>query len=171
MTKSVFDDFPFKEFREYLKLVTTPTGTVFFDDIDLMKIHNIARWVYVLDVEQATETPNFTFRFVGTALCEGIGFEPTGKRLDDLDFGPGKESWINAYRTICKTGKPHVLSMTHYPDVPNMSPFKKEQPNCLLRLIVPAINADLQVTNIVGIGQFIPQSHPEAGKFYEVKID
>ena len=171
MTSTIFDETPFKEFREYIGQHRSSSGRILYDDIDLMEIHKIVRWVYVFDVAQDAGVPTFTFRFVGTGLCEGIGFEPTGKRLDDLDFGPGQEDWVEAYRTIARTGRPHMLSLIHYPDVPNMSPYKKEQPTCLLRLAYPTFNSNDKVEHLIGVGQFIPRTHPEAGQFQEFTLD
>ena len=90
MASTVFDEFPFKEFREYLGQLRSSSGRILYDDIDLMEIYKIVSWTYVLDVEQDAEVPTLTFRFVGTGLCKGIGFEPTGKRLEDLDLAPDK---------------------------------------------------------------------------------
>ena len=171
MASLFFDETPYKEFREYMGRLRSSSGRILFDDLDLMKIYAIAPWIYVLDVGQDAEAPTLAFRFVGTGLCRGIGFDPTGKALNDLDFGPGQDTWIGAYRTIVKTARPHVLSLTHYPDVPEMSPYKKGEANCLLRLAYPAFSSNDKIENIVGIGRFIPLDNPEAGKFYEFTLD
>ena len=171
MASTIFDETPYKEFREYLGQLRSSSGRILYDDIDLMEIHAIASWVYVFNVAQDAGVSTFTFRFVGTALCKGIGFDPTGKNIDDLDFGPGQDAWREGYRTIVKTGRPHVLSMIHYPDVPKMSPYKKEQPTCLLRLAYPTFSSNDKIENLVGVGQFIPSADPEADQFYEFTLD
>ena len=171
MASIAFDEFPFKEFRQYLRQLRSSAGRIQYDDIDMMEIHSIAPWVYVLDVAQDAGGITFAFRFVGTGLCEGIGFNPTGKQIEDLDFGPGQDAWREGYRTIVKTGRPHVLSMIHYPDVPEMSPYKKEQPTCLLRLAYPTFSPNDKIENLIGVGQFIPLADPEADKFYEFTLD
>ena len=171
MAGTIFDETPYQEFREYLGKLRSSSGRILFDDIDLMEIHTIAPWVYVMDVEKESDVPTITFRFVGTGLCRGIGFDPTGKPLEDLDFGPGQEDWVEAYRTIARTGRPHVLSLIHYPDVPDMSPFKKEQPTCLLRLAYPTFSSDGKVEHLIGVGHFIPRTDPEAGQFHEFTLD
>ncbi len=171
MIGAIFDEGPFKEFRGYLERLRSGSGIIHFDDIDLMDVHKIAPWIYVLDVAQDQGVTSLTFRFVGTSLCDGIGFEPTGRSLDDLDFGPGQEQWRDAYRTIVRTRQPHVLSFVHQPDVEKMSPFKKGKPNCLVRLAYPVFGADGAVTNIIGVGQFISLDHAEADRFYEFALD
>jgi len=171
MADSIFDATPYREFRKYLSKTRSSTGRILYDDIDLMEIYEIAPWVYVLDVEQDTETPSLTFRFVGTGLCRGIGFDPTWKRLEDLDFGPGQDAWREGYRTIAKTGRPHVLAFVHFPDVPKMSPYMREQPNCLLRLAYPTFSSNDKIEKLVGVGQFVERTDPEAGEFYEFTLD
>jgi hypothetical protein len=152
MASTFFDQTPYKEFREYLGRIRTSSGRIPYDAIDLMDIYGIVPWVYVLDVTQDTGDSHFTFRFVGTGLCEGIGFEPTGKQLDDLDFGPGQDIWREAYRTIVRTGHPHVLSMVHRPNVEQMSTFKKGEPTHLVRLAYPTFRSDDKIEKLIGVG-------------------
>lgn len=171
MASTIFDETPYKEFREYLGQLRSSSGRILYDDIDLTEIHAIVSWIYVLDVAQDAGGITFTFRFVGTGLCEGIGFDPTGKQLGDLNFGPGKDAWREAYRTIVKTGRPHVLSKIHFPDVAKMNPYKKGGPTCLLRLAYPTFSSNDKIENLVGVGQFIPLADPEADKFYEFTLD
>ena len=171
MASTIFDETPYKEFREYMGQLRSSSGRIPYDDIDLMEIHKIAPWVYVFDVAQDAEGFTFTFRFVGTGLCEGIGFNPTGKNIESLDFGPGQDTWLEAYRTIVKTGRPHVLSMIHYPDVEKMNPRKKGEANFLLRLAYPTFGSNDKIENLVGVGQFIPVADPEADHFYEFTLD
>ena len=171
MASTIFDKTPYKKFRQYLGQLRSSSGRILYDDIELMEVYAIAPWIYVLDVAQDAGVSTFTFRFVGTGLCRGIGFDPTGKQLEDLDFGPGQDAWREAYRTIVKTGRPHVLSMTHYPDVPEMNPYKKGQATCLLRLAYPTFSSDDKIEHLVGVGQFIPRTDPEAGQSYEFTLD
>ncbi len=171
MASIAFDEFPYKEFRQYLRQLRSSAGRIQYDDIDMMEIHSIAPWVYVLDVAQDAEVFNFTFRFVGTGLCEGIGFNPTGKQLEDLNFGPGQEAWREAYGSIVKTERPHVLSMIHFPDVEGMSPYKKGQPNCLLRLAYPTYSSNDKIEKLIGVGQFIQLDDPKIAQFYEFTLN
>ncbi len=171
MASTVFDKPPFKEFRDYLGQLRSSSGRILFDDIDLIEIHSIAPWIYILDVGQDVGVITLTFRFVGTGLCQGIGFEPTGKQLDDLDFGPGQDAWREGYRTIARTGRPYVMSMIHFPDVEKMNPYKKRQANCLLRLAYPAFSSNDKIENLIGVGQFIQVTDPEAAQFYEFTLD
>ncbi len=171
MASTIFDETPFKEFREYLGQLRSSSGRILYDDIDLMEIYKIAKWVYVFDVAQDAGVPTFKFRFVGTGLCEGIGFDPTGKNIESLDFGPGQDNWLEAYRTIVKTGRPHVLSMIHYPDVEKMNPRKKGEATFLLRLAYPTFSSNDKIENLIGVGQFIPLPHSEGDQFYEFTLD
>ncbi len=171
MATTIFDETPYKEFRDYLGQLRSSSGRILFDDIDLIEIHSIAPWIYILDVGQNAGVITLTFRFVGTGLCEGIGFDPTGKNIENLDFGPGQDVWLEAYRTIVKTGRPHVLSMIHFPDEAEMSRHKKGEANCLLRLAYPTFSPNDKIEKLIGVGQFIPSADPEADKFYEFTLD
>ncbi len=42
MASTIFDETPFKEFREYLGQLRSSSGRILYDDIDLMEIHAIA---------------------------------------------------------------------------------------------------------------------------------
>ncbi len=171
MASTIFDKAPFKEFREYLEQLKSSSGRILYDDIDLKDIYSITPWVYVLDVGQDAGVCMLTFKFVGEGLCKRIGFDPTGKQLEDLDFGDGQDSWREGYRTIVKTGRPHVLSMIHYPDVEKMYPYEKGEATCLLRLAYPTFSSNDEIEKLIGVGQFIPLADPEADKFYEFTLD
>ncbi len=171
MPSTIFDETPYKEFRAYLGQLRSSSGRILYDDIDLMEIYAIVRWVYVFDVAQDAGVPTFKFRFVGTGLCEGIGFNPTDKNIENLDFGFGQDAWLEGYRTIVRTARPHVLSMIHYPDVEKMKPSKKGQATCLLRLAYPTFSSNDKIEKLVGVGQFIPVTDPEADQFYEFTLD
>jgi len=171
MAGTIFVKAPFKEFRAYLGRLKSSSGHIPYDDIDLKDIYSIAPWVYVLDVGQDGDNCVLTFKFVGEGLCKRIGFDPTGKQLKDLDFGDGQDAWREGYRTIVKTGRPHVLSMIHYPDVEKMYPYEKGEATCLLRLAYPTVASNGEIEKIIGVGQFIPLANPEAGQFYEFTLD
>ena len=171
MANTIFDETPYREFREYMGQLRSSTGRVLYDDIDLMKTYLVAKYVYIFDIEMDGDIPSFTFRFVGTHLCENIGFDPTGKNIKELDFGPGQEDWFESYHTVFKTERPHVISMVHYPDIPDMDHYRVDQPTCLLCLVYPTYNFDGKIVKLVGIATFIRDNHPEAGKFYEFTLD
>jgi len=166
ITKTL-DTTPYSEFREYMARIQSWSGSIRYDDIDLMRIYAIAPWVYVLRVARDEGFPTFTFRFVGTGICDGLGFEPTGKNLESLDFGPGQDFWREAYRIIVSTRRPHVLSMTHYPNVEKMRPHKRGQAIRILRLIYPTHGHDGEIENLIGVAQFVSMLDPEVDQFYQ----
>ena len=171
MSATTFDEAPFKPFRDYMNGLRDDTGRIPHGRVELMAVHTIVPWIYVLDVEGGKACEDLTFRFVGTGLCQGIGFEPTGKSLDQLDFGPSQEAWRAAYRRIVATERPHVLSMTHHPNIETMPSYKRGKPNFLLRLAYPTYGDSGVVEKVIGIGQFLPMTSLPDNEVYEFTLD
>jgi len=167
MDNKALETTPYDEFRAYMERNQSWSGSIRYDDIDLMELYAIAPWVYVLRVARDEGFPTFTFRFVGTGICDGLGFEPTGKNLESLDFGPGQDFWREAYRIIVSTRRPYVLSMTHYPNVKKMKPYKRGQATRILRLIYPTHGHDGEIENLIGVAQFVSMLDLEVDEFYE----
>jgi hypothetical protein len=103
MAGTIFVKAPFKEFRAYLGRLKSSSGHIPYDDIDLKDIYSIAPWVYVLDVGQDGDNCVLTFKFVGEGLCKRIGFDPTGKQLEDLDFAMDR---MLGERAIAQSSRP-----------------------------------------------------------------
>ncbi|NQV98109.1 MAG: hypothetical protein HQ483_00285 [Rhodospirillales bacterium] len=162
-----FENYPFKEFRTYLKNLRTDSGRIQYDDINLMDVYGIAPWIYVLDVGYESSIATFTFRFVGTGMCTRLGFDPTGKRINDL----ASERVYNAYCNIINTGRPHVLSMIRSVDSAENFSYKKAQTNCLIRLAYPTFSSNNKIDKIIGVGQFISLDDPETDQSYEFVRD
>lgn len=60
----------------------------------------------VVDVEPGGADPRFRFRYVGQEIVRRYGEDPTGRYLDELDFGATGQTIRRDYSTVVDTSAP-----------------------------------------------------------------
>ena len=73
-----------------------------FDPLDLPP--RLLRYIWMVDIE--TDPPRFRFRLCGTHLVEALGFDPIGRRYDELFPGFAESETFAALSRVRDTGEP-----------------------------------------------------------------
>lgn len=82
-------------------------------EFNLMDIYETAPYLAVLDVEGATDAPQFRYRFCGTMLVEMrdrlMTPDPTGRRAHEIDWPFDAARLLAAFATVVQSGQPIYL--------------------------------------------------------------
>ncbi len=129
-----------------------------------MSDYKLARNIYILDVHQGT--PTFKVRYAGTEICKMLGFEPTGKFLEELKFLEDLNEIKSGYEKIVRERIPYVFLNPITFDEPKMSPFKKGQNFVMARLAFPLLDDDQRIGHIIGVMDFPPNDNFSLKRFF-----
>jgi len=97
----------FTDFTTFIDRIRGERPSPRLQDVDLMSEYVLARNMYIFDVLPGD--PAFKIRFVGSAICNFFGFDPTGRFLEGLDFVESFDATIAGYHTIVREREPHAF--------------------------------------------------------------
>jgi len=150
----------FTDFTTFIDRIRGERPSPRLQDVDLMSEYVLARNMYIFDVLPGD--PAFKIRFVGSAICNFFGFDPTGRFLEGLDFVESFDATIAGYHTIVREREPHAFLNHIAFHEPRLDHYKKGQNFVMIRLAFPLVDDDGAVGNIVGIMDFLdPADAPE----------
>ena len=93
-----------RDFWDHLSQLIYENGMVKIIDFDLMKIHRLAPYIILCDVD--FEICRHKLRFVGTRAVEFFGGETTGQFLDEVNLGPYRSQQLAAFNMAVASGCP-----------------------------------------------------------------
>ena len=73
-------------------------------DLDPVEIPDLLSHLYLIDVERAPL--RFRHRLIGTQITEWAGRDATGTYVDEVDYGPHRETMIAEYSDVAARGLP-----------------------------------------------------------------
>lgn len=128
-------------------------------DIDLMSEYGLARNIYIFDIVE--DTPEFLIRYVGSAICDFFGFDPTRRHLENLDFVESFDETIAGYRAVVRDRRPYVFLNHIAFQEERISAYRRGRHFVMLRLAFPLFDGEGRVDHIIGAMDFLdPEDSP-----------
>ncbi|WP_282608911.1 PAS domain-containing protein [Pelagibius sp. Alg239-R121] len=110
--------------------------------IDPLDVPDLLSIIFLIDVIESGDEPEFRFRLVGSKITEVVGSDPTGRSFsafyDEANLGPMTE----IYNEVTRSGEPFVNNST--------APFSDKDYVRLARLLLPLSESGSRVDMILG---------------------
>ncbi len=111
-------------------------------EIDPLDVPDLLSIIFLIDVVDEAEGPEFRFRLVGSKIVEVVGWDPTGQSFTSFYDEENLEEMTALYGQVATSGEPFLNSAT--------APFSNKDYVRLVRLLLPLSEDGVRVDMILG---------------------
>lgn len=110
--------------------------------IDPLDVPDLLSIIFLIDVIDGADGPEFRFRLVGSKIVEVVGWDPTGQSFTSFYDEENLENMVALYDQVASSGEPFLNSST--------APFSNKDYIRMVRLLLPLSEDGARVDMILG---------------------